>query len=64
MERFREQIRTYFVPFTQKLHEKRRKRLGVEKLSYIDESVYFKEGNPAPAMKPEEILQAGQQNVS
>ena len=60
VERFREQIRTYFVPFTQKLHEKRRKRLGVEKLSYIDESVYFKEGNPAPAMKPEEILQAGQ----
>ena len=60
VERFREQIRTYFVPFTQKLHEKRRKRLGVEKLSYIDEGVYYPEGNPAPELSPEEILKAGQ----
>lgn len=60
VESFRKQIRTYFVPFAEELHEKRRQRLGVEKLSYIDEGVYFKEGNPAPAMKPEEILKAGQ----
>lgn len=60
VEQFRDQIKTYFVPFAEKLHEKRRKRLGVEKLSYIDEGVYFKEGNPSPAMKPEEILKAGQ----
>lgn len=61
IEQFRNQIKTYFVPFAEALHDKRRQRLGLEKLSYTDEGVYFKEGNPAPAMKPEEILKAGQQ---
>lgn len=60
VESFRRQIKEYFVPFTEKLHERRRQRLGLEKLSYIDEAVYFSQGNPAPTGTPEEILQAGQ----
>ncbi len=60
VETFRRQIREYFVPFAEKLHDRRRQRLGLEKLSYIDASVYFKEGNPAPLGTPEEILEAGQ----
>lgn len=60
VEQFRDQIKTYFVPFAEKIHDRRRERLGLEKLSYIDEGVYFKEGNPAPALTPEEILKAGQ----
>lgn len=60
VENFRKQIKTDFVPFAEKLHEKRRVRLGLEKLSYIDEGVNFKEGNPAPIGTPEEILAAGQ----
>ena len=36
VENFRKQVKEYFVPFAQKLHEKRRNRLGVDKLSCID----------------------------
>lgn len=64
VESFRNQIKTVFVPFAEKLHEKRRKRLGLLKLSYIDEGVYFKEGNPAPTGTPEEIMAAGQKMYS
>lgn len=61
VEAFRKEIKQWFVPFAEELHEKRRQRLSVEKLSYVDEGVYFAEGNPAPEMTPEEILKAGQQ---
>ena len=44
VEAFRRQIKEYFVPFAEKLHDRRRQRLGLEKLSYIDEQVYFKDG--------------------
>lgn len=59
VESFRRQIKEYFVPFAEKLHERRRQRLGLEKLSYIDKDVYFPQGNPAPTGTPEEILEAG-----
>lgn len=60
VESFRRQIKQYFVPFAEKLHDRRRKRLGLEKLSYIDQAVYFPQGNPAPVGTPEEIMAAGQ----
>lgn len=60
VESFRRQIKQYFVPFAEKLHERRRKRLGLEKLSYIDMDMSFPQGNPSPAGTPEEILSAGQ----
>ena len=60
VESFRKQIKTVLVPFAEKLHDRRRKRLGLEKLSCIDEGIYFKEGNPAPKGTPEEIMAAGQ----
>ena len=60
VEAFREQIKKDFVPFAEKLHERRRERLGLEKLSFVDEQVYFKNGNPAPTGTPEEIMAAGQ----
>ena len=60
VEAFRRQVKKDFVPFVEKLHERRRERLGLQKLSYIDEGVYFKEGNPNPTGTPEEILAAGQ----
>lgn len=64
VENFRKQIKEYFVPFAEALHERRRKRLQLEKLKYYDESVYFLEGNPAPIGTPEEILQNGQKMYS
>lgn len=60
VENYRRQIKEYFVPFAEKMHERRRERLGLEKLSYIDAGVYFSEGNPAPVGTPEEIMQNGQ----
>lgn len=64
VEAYREQVKKDFVPFAEELHERRRKRLGLDKLSYIDDAVYFKEGNPAPFGTPDEILAAGQKMYS
>lgn len=64
VEAFRRQVKQDFVPFAESLHERRRQRLGLDKLSYIDLNVYFKEGNPAPVGTPEKILAAGQRMYS
>ena len=64
VEAFRQQVKEYLVPFAEKLHDRRRKRLGLEKLSYIDNAVYFNNGNPAPFGSPEEILAAGRKMYS
>ncbi len=58
--RFRKQVKEDYVPYAQKLHEGRRQRLGLSSLSYIDEGIYFTQGNPAPIGSPEQILSAGQ----
>lgn len=60
VENFRKQVKEVFVPFAEKVQEKRRVRLGLDKLSCIDNEVYFLNGNPAPVGTPEEILQSGQ----
>lgn len=60
VENFRKQVKEYFVPFAEKLHEKRRNRLGIEKLSCIDEGVFFETGNPEPVGTPEEIMASAQ----
>ena len=57
---FRDQVKEHWVPFVQRLQEKRRARIGVDRLMLWDEGVYFPQGNPAPAGTPEEILAAGQ----
>lgn len=64
IENFRKQVKTYFVPFAEKLHDRRRQRLGLDKLSFIDESVYFLNGNPKPTGTPEEIMADGQKMYS
>ncbi|MEH2943017.1 M3 family oligoendopeptidase [Lachnospiraceae bacterium KK002] len=61
VEHFRRQVKEYIVPLATKIHENRRKRLGVEQLSYIDNNMYFAEGNPEPKGTPEEILAKGQE---
>ena len=59
IRQFREQVKRDLVPFTEQIHEKRRARLGLSKLHFEDEGVYFLNGNPAPVGTPEEILEAG-----
>ena len=60
VENFRRQVKEVFVPFAEKVHDRRRRRLGLSRLSYIDNEVYFKNGNPAPVGTPEQILRTGQ----
>ena len=61
IENLRRQVKEVWVPFAESIFEKRKERLGLEKLSYTDEVVYSPKGNPQPEGTPEEILQAGQQ---
>jgi M3 family oligoendopeptidase len=61
---FRNQVKKYFVPFASKMHEERRKRLGLEKLDYVDENVYFAEGNPVPVGTADDIFAAGKKMYS
>ena len=56
---FREQVRKDLVPFAENLHDIRRRRLGLSSLSFIDEGVYFPDGNPVPTGTPQEILENG-----
>jgi len=57
--RFRDQVKRHLVPITIKLREEQRERLGLERLTYIDIPLYFKDGNPKPEGAPEEIFEAG-----
>ena len=59
VQQFREQVKRDFVPFAEKLHERRRQRLGLDRLHFEDEGVYFTNGNPAPIGTPQQILDAG-----
>ena len=61
IENLRRQVKEVWVPFAESIFEKRKKRLGMSKLSYTDEVVYSPKGNPQPEGTPEELLQAGQQ---
>ena len=56
---FRNQVRNILVPLASEIHDKRRQNLGLDKLSFIDEPVFFREGNPAPQGSPEEIFENG-----
>lgn len=45
---FRQHVKKHIVPLQVELAERRRRRLGLDKLRYYDNSVYFPEGNPVP----------------
>jgi M3 family oligoendopeptidase len=56
---FRRQIEQYVVPLAARLREKQRQRLGLERLFFHDERVFYPDGNPTPIGTPEEIVAAG-----
>lgn len=60
VESFRSQIKEFFVPFAEQVHDRRRQRLGLDKLAYYDEGIGYPDGNPKPVGTPEEIMRAGQ----
>ncbi|MCR5251091.1 MAG: M3 family oligoendopeptidase [Lachnospiraceae bacterium] len=59
VEGFRKRVKEEFVPLVCELQERRRARIGVEKLLCYDNDVFFTQGNPRPSGSPEEILEAG-----
>ncbi|MDD3224381.1 MAG: M3 family oligoendopeptidase [Clostridium sp.] len=62
--KFRNQVKKVLVPFASKMHEGRRKRLGLEKLDYVDEGICFPNGNPAPIGTADDIFAAGKKMYS
>ena len=48
IERFRKAVVAYIVPIAEEIHESQRKRLGLEKLEYYDEQLFFPDGNSTP----------------
>lgn len=59
IKEFRSQVKKDWVPFAEKITEMRRRELGLSRLTYIDEGVYLRNGNPAPVGTPEQIVEAG-----
>ena len=60
VERFREAVRTYVVPLADKIYRAQAERLGVEyPLSFADEALSFRSGNPAPRGTADDVLEAG-----
>lgn len=57
---FRKQVEKYIVPIASQLKERQQKRIGVDRLTYYDESFNFQTGNPAPKGSPEWIIENGQ----
>ena len=45
---FRAQVREHVVPLASALYERQRERLGLARLTFVDEGLDFPEGNPAP----------------
>lgn len=59
VRRFRDQVKEYIVPVTEKLYERQRKRIGLDTLTYYDVPFNFKSGNPTPKGDPEWIINHG-----
>lgn len=54
---FREQVKKYVVPIAGALHERRKKRLGLEHLYVYDSKIAFLNGNPVPVGDEEFCLE-------
>ena len=57
VERFREAVVKYLVPVVSDIYRQRAKRLGKEyPMSYADNALQFRSGNPKPCGTPEQIV--------
>ena len=60
VERFREAVRTYLVPVADRLFRQQAERLGkVYPMSFADNELEFRSGNPKPQGSADDILMAG-----
>ncbi len=56
---FRKQVQEYIVPTNNKLKERQKKRIGVDKFSYYDDKFNFKTGNATPKGDANWIVENG-----
>ncbi len=60
VEKFRHAVRTYLVPVADSIYRKQAERLGKEyPMSFADNALMFRSGNPRPQGSAEDILAAG-----
>ena len=60
VERFRKAVQNYVVPVAEEIYREQAKRLGKEyPMSFADNALKFRSGNPIPAGGPDEILAQG-----
>lgn len=60
VEFFRGEVLKHITPLCAELVKKQAERLGVDKLKYYDEKLFFPEGNADPKGTPEELVAAAQ----
>jgi M3 family oligoendopeptidase len=53
---YRSQVKEHIVPIATRLRERQAKRLGLDKLLYYDEALFFRTGNANPKGDPEWIV--------
>ena len=60
IDAFREAVRTYLVPVAERIKREQAERNGMQfPMSYSDNELVFRDGNPKPAGDAEDILKAG-----
>ena len=65
VEKFREAVQKYLVPVAGAIYRRQAERLGVEyPLSFADEALSFRSGNPRPKGTAEDVLNAGRKFYS
>ena len=61
VEAFREAVREYITPLASEMYAAQAQRLGLEKLCWYDEALFFPEGNAVPQGTPEELVEKARQ---
>lgn len=61
---FREAVRKHIVPLATQIHERQRKRLGLDSLNYYDEDFRFESGNPKPQGEPKWVIEGARKMYS
>lgn len=64
VSKFREQVLDYIVPVASELYKRQENRLGIDKLTYIDENFEFLTGNATPKGSLEDIIENGKKMYS
>lgn len=61
VQNFRDQVRDFIVPISQKLYARQAQRIGVERFKFYDEALEFTTGNAKPQGDPDWIVENGRQ---